>query len=146
MAIANSIKVYIDGGARGNPGPGAVGAVIKAENGHVLEQISRLIGQSTNNEAEYLALISALEYLFQYKQKLNLKEDSKITFFSDSALIVNQVKGLFKVKNSRLREFIYRIRELETQIPGKIYYTLIPREKNFEADALVNQALDNLRI
>jgi len=143
MPIFSNYQIFTDGGARGNPGPAAIGIVIKSENRIVVDKISRLIPDSTNNYAEYKALISALEYLVANRQKLNLVDASRIDFFSDSTLLVNQVNGFYKVKNSRLREFIYRIRELEIQIPGKIFYNLIPREKNVEADFLVNQALDN---
>ena len=136
--------INIDGGSRGNPGPAAVGVVIKTENNQLIESISKFIGITTNNEAEYQALIAALEYLSQYKEKLNLTENILIDFYIDSKLIVNQVNGFFKVKNSRIRNFIYKIRELEIGIPGKIVYQLIPREKNSQADLLVNQALDNL--
>ena len=140
----NNIKIYTDGGARGNPGPASIGVVIKTENGKIVGQISESIGKSTNNEAEYQALIRALEYLLLNKVKLGLSEYILINFFSDSKLIVNQVNGIFKVKNSRMREFIYKVREMEIQIPGKIIYNLIPREQNCEADALVNKALDNI--
>src|SRR3990167_546815 len=116
----NNIKIYTDGGARGNPGPASIGVVIKTENGKIVGQISESIGKSTNNEAEYQALIRALEYLLLNKVKLGLSEYILINFFSDSKLIVNQVNGIFKVKNSRMREFIYKVREMEIQIPGKI--------------------------
>lgn len=142
MQINPNLQIFTDGGSRGNPGQAGIGVVIKAENRGTVGKISSAIGTATNNEAEYQALIYALEYLSQNKNKLNLTSLSNINFFSDSTLLVNQVNGLFKVKNSRMRDFIYRIRELESQIPGKLIYNLIPREKNYEADLLVNKALD----
>lgn len=144
MSKENIFMIFTDGGARGNPGPAALGVVIKTENGKLIEGISQLIGHSTNNEAEYNALIKALQYFVEKKEILGLSASTVFNFYSDSSLLVNQVNGLFKVKNSRMREFIYRIRELESQIPGKIIYRLIPREKNQEADALVNLALDKV--
>ena len=140
----NNFQVFSDGGARGNPGPAAIGVVIKTENGKIVGQISKLIGVTTNNEAEYKGLITALEFLSQKKEQLGLSPTTEIKFFLDSNLIVNQVNGLYKVKNSRLREFLYKVREMEQSIPAIIIYTLIPREKNYEADLLVNQALDKL--
>ena len=140
----NKLIVFSDGGSRGNPGQAAIGVVIKTENKDIVGQISRTIGISTNNEAEYRALLAALEYLSQNKVQLHLASTTEINFFLDSNLIVNQINGLYKVKNSRLREFLYKVREIEQAVPGKIIYQLIPREKNREADALVNQALDNL--
>ena len=142
--MRNSFVVFTDGGARGNPGPAAIGVVIKTENTKIIAQISKTIGVKTNNEAEYQALINGLEYLSQNKDKLEISSQTIIDFYCDSMLIVNQVNGLFKVKESRMREFIYKVRELEMQIPGKIYYHLIPREKNHEADVQVNQALDSI--
>lgn len=140
--MTKNFQIYTDGGARGNPGPSAIGVVIKTETGQVIESISQTIGIGTNNEAEYKALIKALEFILNNKQKFTLNDKDLINFFSDSSLLVNQVNGLFKVKNGRMREFIYRIREIESQIPCKIIYNLIPREKNSQADTLVNQALD----
>ena len=139
----NKLIVFSDGGSRGNPGQAAIGVVIKTENKDIVGQISRTIGISTNNEAEYRALLAALEYLSQNIEQLHLASTTEIKFYLDSNLIVNQVNGLYKVKNSRLREFLYKVREIEQAVPGKIIYQLIPREKNREADLLVNQALDN---
>ena len=140
--MSENLIINTDGGARGNPGPAAVGVVIKTENDKIIKRISRNIGITTNNEAEYQALITALEYLAENSGNLSLKSVKTIKIFIDSSLIVNQVNGLFKVKNSRLREHIYRIRELEQEIPVSIVYNLIPREKNRQADQLVNLALD----
>ena len=109
-----------------------------------MEKISKPIGNCTNNEAEYKALIEALHFFSQKQKEYLLTSNSKIHFYIDSTLIVNQVNGIFKVKDGRMRDFIYKVRELETSIPGKIYYSQIPREKNIEADFLVNQALDSI--
>lgn len=135
--------IYTDGGARGNPGPGAVGAVIKAENHQLLFEISQRVGKTTNNIAEYTAVIFALEKLKENVSKLQYGDETIFQFFLDSKLVVNQLNGLYKVKENHLRELLFKVRSLEQEIGGKIYYSLIPREKNFEADRLVNKALDS---
>lgn len=141
--MSNRIIVNTDGGARGNPGPAAIGVQIKPERGQKSYRVSQKIGQTTNNQAEYEALIVALNFLRENLQILGVSDETEIEINLDSSLVVNQVNGLFKMKNSALRERLYKIRELETQIPGKIYYKLVPREQNKEADFLVNQALDS---
>ncbi|MBI3955166.1 ribonuclease HI family protein [Candidatus Gottesmanbacteria bacterium] len=135
--------IHTDGGARGNPGEGAVGAVIKTENHQLLFEISQRLGKTTNNIAEYTAVIFALEKLKENVSKLQCDSETIFQFFLDSKLVVNQLNGLYKVKENHLRELVLKVRSLEQEIGGKIYYSLIPREKNFEADRLVNKALDN---
>lgn len=138
----STIRIHTDGGARGNPGPAAIGVVVKNESGAVLKKISRKIGEVTNNVAEYSAVIAGLEWL---KSNVTMKEVSNVTihFFLDSTLVVNQLNGLFRVKDSNLRNLLLHVRQLEQEAGGTIFYTYIPREKNYEADILVNQALDN---
>ncbi len=132
------LLIFTDGGARGNPGPAAVGVVIKDQE-KILAQIAKRIGETTNNVAEYTAVVEALEWI-----KNNFQSpDSNFQFFLDSKLVVNQLNGLFKIKDGKLRELLFKIRELEAETKGNISYTLIPREKNFWADRLVNQALDS---
>lgn len=150
--------IHTDGGARGNPGEGAVGAVIKTENGQRVHEIAQRIGKTTNNIAEYSAVVSVLEWI--KSQLINpstvkamagrpacadrqFDGETVYQFFIDSKLVVNQLNGLYKVKENHLRELIFKVRVLEQEIGGKIYYSLIPREKNFEADRLVNKALDS---
>jgi len=137
-----SINVYTDGGARGNPGPAAIGAVIKTEPVNKTYRISQKIGLTTNNDAEYQAVLAALTFLKDSKNKLGINEKTVINFYSDSTLIVNQIKGLFKIKQPLFKEYILKIRYLEKEIKTDIYYHAIPREKNWEADRLVNLALD----
>lgn len=134
--------IHTDGGARGNPGPGAVGAVIKTENGQLLFEISRKIGKTTNNIAEYTAVVATLEWLRDNQEGGN-RQEAIVQFYLDSKLVVNQLNGLYKVKENHLRELILKVRGLEQEVGGRIYYSLIPREKNFEADRLVNKALDS---
>lgn len=140
----NKYFIYTDGGARGNPGQGAIGAVIKAENNRILQSIYQRIGKTTNNIAEYSAVVKALEWIKENVSVLQCDNETIFQFFLDSTLVVNQLKGLFKVKDGNLRNLLFTVRTLEQEICGKIYYHIIPREKNYEADALVNKALDEL--
>lgn len=145
----NKLVIHTDGGARGNPGPAAIGVVVADETGKVVHAISEVIGKCTNNFAEYMAVVEALKWV---KNNLTMKpalpagrqfnNETIIHFFLDSALVVHQLNGLFKVKEAHLREFIVKIRILEQEIGYPILYALIPREKNQDADRLVNKALD----
>lgn len=139
--MTKRLIIFTDGGARGNPGPAAVGVVIKSEEGQILGTVSHTIGETTNNVAEYFGVIKALEWFKSNHQPQTTHY--QLNFFLDSKLVVNQLNGLFKVKENHLRELLLKIRGLEQEVGGQIYYSHIPREKNWEADALVNKALDN---
>ncbi|PIP63811.1 ribonuclease H [Candidatus Roizmanbacteria bacterium CG_4_9_14_3_um_filter_33_18] len=139
------LKVFTDGGSKGNPGPSSIGGVGYIDGKKVFD-FKKSIGIATNNDAEYQALIEALEKIRSTNieirnnsQNLNFKNVKQIQFFSDSRLMVNQVKGLFKVKNGRIKEYILIIRGLEQEINLPITYQYVPREENVEADKLVNQ-------
>ena len=134
--INNILEVYTDGGAKGNPGLAAIGMVIYKNKKKVFS-LHQSIGWATNNEAEYKALIKALNIIKEKKDYFSQIE--KIIFYSDSKLLVNQVNGFFKVKQGKIKEYILKIRELEMKINLPIVYHLIPREKNKEADQLVNR-------
>lgn len=135
-----TLKIFTDGGARGNPGPAAAGFVAYDDAGNLRQKRGKYLGTATNNEAEYGAVIAALSYL---RDLGNLGDTEKVDFFLDSDLVVNQLNGLFKVKEPRLREFLVQIRQLEGQLsPIKVSYSYVPRAQNFEADALVNETLD----
>ncbi len=139
-----TLSIYTDGGSRGNPGPAAVGVVIKDQNNKVIHQFGQTIGKATNNVAEYQGVISALKWLINNKGNSSICSDFiRINFFLDSALVVNQLSGLWKVKDANLRELVIKVRQLEGTLKASIKYTAIPRKKNFEADALLNQALDS---
>lgn len=129
-----AVRVYTDGGARGNPGPAAVGVVIEAESGQPIHSFGRAIGTATNNVAEYLAVIGALEWL------VSQPRITKVGFFLDSALVVHQLRGEWKLKQEHLRPLAVRIRELAKNLT--VSFSLIPRTLNRRADALVNRALD----
>lgn len=137
-----SISVFTDGGARGNPGPAAIGVYIEDDLGNVLAEIGKRIGEATNNTAEYKAVIEALSWLIENKEKI--QKDTKINFFVDSQLVYSQIRGLFKVKAESIRGYIFTVRKKESELGIKIEWAHILREKNKKADALVNLALDNL--
>jgi len=132
------LKVFTDGGSKGNPGPSSIGGVGYIDSKKVFD-FKKSIGIATNNDAEYRALIEALSNIKNQKSKIkNTYQISKIEFSSDSRLMVNQVKGLFKVKNERIKKYILIIRGLEQEINLPISYHYVPREQNVEADLLVN--------
>lgn len=126
------LKIFTDGGSKGNPGPSSIGGVGYID-GEKIFEFKKSIGIATNNDAEYQALIEALSKVTSYKSQV-----TRIEFNSDSRLMVNQVKGLFKVNISRIREYILKIRGLEQEINLPITYQYVPREQNVEADTLVN--------
>ena len=128
-----NLKIFTDGGAKGNPGPAAIGVVIQDENGQLIHQFGKFIGHSTNNFAEYQAIAEALQHLVLHVTCYML-HDAKIDFYIDSLLVVNQLNGTFKIKNSKLRELVFKIRNLEQQVKAEIHYHYIPREKNLAHD------------
>ena len=130
------LKIYTDGGSKGNPGPSSIGGVGYIDKKKVFE-FKKSIGIATNNDAEYQALITALKFVKLRTTNYEL-QPKKIQFFSDSRLMVNQVNGFFKVKNGKIKEYILKIRVLEQEIGLPISYHLVPREQNVEADLLVN--------
>lgn len=131
------IKIFTDGGARGNPGKAAIGVHIEKE-GETLFDLGQKIGETTNNVAEYSAVIAGLEWLVKNNT------DNRIDFYLDSELVCRQINGTYRVKNLKLSQLMSVIRTKEAQIKGQISYHHIRREKNEKADFLVNAALDNL--
>jgi ribonuclease HI len=125
---------YSDGGSRGNPGPSASGYVVMDENNNVLIDKGVYLGLTTNNQAEYTSLKLALEDAL----KLGASE---VDVFMDSLLVINQMKGVFKVRNRDLWPIHNSIKELATKFK-KVTYQHVPRELNKLADAAVNRALD----
>ena len=141
--------IHTDGGARGNPGPAAVGVVIERQDESKVEsqkskvlvvEFGKRIGETTNNVAEYTAVIEALKEVKSLKSKVK----SEIQFFLDSNLVVQQLNGKFKVKDAKLRELMMKVKMLEQEVGGEVSYDYVPREENRRADFLVNQALDGL--
>lgn len=133
----NKLIIYTDGGARGNPGPAGIGAVIFDEKKTVLAEISEYLGVATNNQAEYQALIAALKRA----TTLGAKE---LECYLDSELVVKQLKREYKVKNKDLAPLFLTIHNLSLNFKN-INYTHIPREKNSLADRLANEAMDRGR-
>lgn len=133
------IVVHTDGGSRGNPGPAAGGFVVEA-NEKVIYKSSKFLGNQTNNFAEYSAVILALEWISSHLPiTYHLLS---ITFLLDSELVVKQINGLYKVKDENLRSLYYQVVELIKRFNVKVIFKHVPREKNKEADSLVNQELD----
>lgn len=131
--------VHTDGGARGNPGPSAIGVFVKKDEQTLLEQ-SAFLGVQTNNEAEYWGFKKSLEWISQF---LGDKSIEGIEWRLDSMLVVEQLNKKWKIKEERLRVFANEIwSELaKLSVPYKI--THVPRAQNSQADALVNQCLDS---
>lgn len=132
--------VYTDGGSRGNPGPSAIGVVVQNERGEKLKTYSQHIGNGTNNEAEYEAVIFALKKI---KALFGSERVSKmqIDFRIDSELVVEQLADRYKIIEDHIGKLYLAVRNLKLDY-GVVTYTHIPREQNREADRLVNEALD----
>jgi ribonuclease HI len=128
------IIIYTDGAARGNPGPAGMGIYICDEKGSVVKEIARYIGETTNNQAEYLALIEGLKAVSEIGADL-------VEIFADSELMVSQVKGLYKVKNEGLKPLFEEVKSL-LQNFSRYNIKHVPRERNREADRLANKAID----
>lgn len=129
-----TISIYTDGGARGNPGHAAIGVVIDGAG------YGEYIGETTNNVAEYKAVISALQKL---AKDLGLeKKQTTLTIHIDSQLIARQITGKYKIKLPHLKELCTEARTLIENFAA-VHFVEIPREENAAADALVNSTLDN---
>lgn len=126
-----------DGGARGNPGPAGAGAVIQDAKNETVREISEYLGEVTNNQAEYQALILGLEAL----ESLGVV-GKDILVRMDSELIIEQMKGHYKVKNEGLKPLYQRARAIVAALGGTVTFTHVLRQYNKRADALVNQAVD----
>jgi len=133
--VEGAYTANIDGAARGNPGPAAYGVIVRRPDGTTHESLGKYIGRTTNNVAEYYALIAALDYAAASGIK-------RLRVFSDSQLIVNQIKGLYKVKHPDLRPLHERAKKQAASLETfTIQY--VPREQNRDADDLANAALDS---
>jgi len=140
MEKSKKIIVYTDGGSRGNPGPAALGVVIKDEKGNLIKKYGEALGVKTNNEAEYAAVVSALKKI----KALFGKEKTKkmvVDMRMDSELVAKQLTGKYKIEVERLFPLFIKIWNLKMDFKN-ISYTHVPREQNKEADQMVNEALD----
>ncbi len=135
---SKKFTIHTDGGSRGNPGPAAIGCVVE-QNGKVIQEISKTIGITTNNVAEYTAVLTALEWL-----ALNFGVGSIVTFFCDSQLIVEQLSGRYKIKDEKMKNLFVKVKTLELKNRFLVTYVYVPRNQNSHADALVNRALDHI--
>jgi len=135
------IIIYTDGGSRGNPGKAAIGVVFCNEMGQEIKKFGEYLGDGlTNNDAEYQAVIFALKK-FKAVFGKKIAEISEVEIRSDSELLVNQMNGKYKLENEKIQKFFIEIWNLKIDFEN-VKFKAIPREKNKEADALVNEALD----
>lgn len=136
--MGNSLKIFTDGGSRGNPGP-AAGAYVVLEDSKIIYEFKKYFGVKTNNEAEYLALLEALTWL--NKNQLNYA-NYEIFINMDSQLVVNQLNGLYKIKDQKLITLSSLANKLIKSFNKKPTFIFIKRELNKQADKLVNICLD----
>lgn len=130
----NKVIIRADGAARGNPGPAAIGVTIKDEQGKLIARISRRIGTATNNQAEYRAIIAALEKAISLSAR-------QVEINSDSELVVRQLNGRYRVKNAALKPLFQKVKQLQASLES-FSINHISRQQNAEADNLANRALD----
>jgi ribonuclease HI len=132
---SEELVAYIDGGARGNPGPAGYGVRLELADGTLVEEFSGAIGHATNNVAEYRGLLAALEWALTHGHKrLHVK--------SDSLLLVQQMLGRFKVKHPGLQPLYAKARLLTNEI-GRVTFEHVGRSSNTHADRLANEAMDD---
>lgn len=134
MRVSEKIKIFCDGGSRGNPGPSASSFVVYKDE-EIIHEGAKFLGVNTNNVAEYTALVMALDWASQ-----NNIETVEIVL--DSELVKKQMTGEYKIKNPTLQSLALKAKEYERKIPGKVIYTHTLRAGNPRADFLVNQTLD----
>ncbi|MBI2644523.1 MAG: ribonuclease HI family protein [Candidatus Wildermuthbacteria bacterium] len=140
MKNPDHLIVQTDGGARGNPGPAAIGVVISDKQGNILKKYGEYLGEQTNNYAEYQAVISALKKIKQLFGKENAKT-AIIDVFADSELLVKQMNHQYKVENESVQQLFLQLWNLIIDFQ-EVHFHAVPREQNKEADALVNETLD----
>lgn len=130
--MREELEIFVDGACSGNPGPAAIGVVLR-QDGKIVKEVSRTIGDATNNIAEYSALVYALQ------EALILKAD-RVRVFTDSELVFRQLNGSYKVKNEHLKFLFDQVQHLKRGFQD-VAITHIPREQNKEADKLATTAL-----
>lgn len=126
--------INTDGASKGNPGPSSYGYIIKNRGGAIVHQEGKLIGVTTNNVAEYTAVVKALEYIIK---RFFRNAPHKVEIVADSKLLVEQLSGRYKIKSPNLIPLFTKIKELETEV-GTVFYRSVPRAENFVADRLAN--------
>lgn len=136
------LRIFTDGGARGNPGPAGIGVHIEDAQGSTRFDIGIAIGVATNNEAEYQAFLEALRWLGEHVDALKNEGEVTLQFLLDSKLVVEQLSKRWKIKEPRMLVLAQRCWTILGQLNVPYSISHIPREQNAQADALVNQALD----
>lgn len=131
---SGTIVMRIDGGSRGNPGPAAYAVVVESADGARLDTLSKFLGETTNNVAEYEALLAGLNYALGHQR-------SRVKVISDSELLVRQMQGRYKVKSADLKPLFQQAQEMARKLEV-FSIEHVRREQNREADRLVNEALD----
>ncbi len=129
-----SITAYIDGGARGNPGPAGYGVRIENEQGALVSEFNGFLGSATNNVAEYNGLVAALKYAQEHGH-------TQVHIKSDSELLVKQMRGEYRVRNAGLQPLYEEARAIARNI-GRVTFEHVRREQNKDADRLANLAMD----
>lgn len=132
--MSKKVKIYTDGGARGNPGPAGAGYVIYDESGEVIFRGKRFLGINTNNFAEYMAIVLGLEKALELGA-------NEVDAFLDSELVVKQVNREYKVKNPELGKLFVKVFNLSNQF-SRVSFSHVRREQNNVADGLANEAMD----
>jgi ribonuclease HI len=134
LGYVQEVKLVVDGGCRGNPGPGAIGVLVLDQDRNELEKCSECIGETTNNRAEYRALIRGLDLAARHTRK-------KVTVYSDSELLVKQMKGDWRLKNNELRRLYHQAKDLERPFE-EVVYQRVGRTNQLvkKADRLLNEA------
>lgn len=140
MRMMEPILINTDGGARGNPGPSAIGVVIQ-EGRKIVAELSEYTGEHTNNWAEYEALIRALQHAGEHFGTQMKEREVEVRM--DSELIVRQIQGRYKVKEPTLKEKYAQVQALLARFAPNAHFVHVPRAENAGADRLVNQALDS---
>ena len=138
-----TLIVYTDGGSRGNPGPAAAAFIIADSSGRPIKQSGVYLGVTTNNQAEYQAVLQALTWISQNQITYS---SEKIDFYLDSELVARQLSGQYKIKSKELILLALRVKNIQNLLSSQniqIAFYSIPRELNKSADRLVNQALDS---
>lgn len=135
-----SLTIFTDGGSRGNPGLAACAFVVFDSSNSLIFQQGYKLGVTTNNVAEYTAVLKALEWLIE--KSGHRTQGTEVNFYLDSLLVVQQLKGVYKIKDIKLQNLQVKIQSLISNLQSLITWSHIPREQNKTADLLVNQTLD----
>lgn len=133
------LKIFTDGGSRGNPGHSGYGVVIYGEQGRTIAELSKYLGIRTNNEAEYSGLLDALQWLVANSA---IHQVTSATFYSDSQLMVRQLNGQYKVKSSNIKPLYQQAISLISKLNFPVKFIDVLRDKNQRADELANLAMD----